>query len=333
MTLKIDTLKDKSILILGAGGAARSVASALINFGAVVTVAVRSAEKGANFAKSLNCNYVMFHNIKDEYDILINATPIGMKDDDLSPVDVSKLKKLLLVYDCIYNPPMTKLLSCAKDAGIAYDNGLSMLVLQGAYSEKHWFDADISLATGEVIINKLRVRQALSRLSDIHGKSNIVLTGFMGCGKTTIGKMLADAIDFDFIDLDEKIETEQNMKITEIFEKHGEEHFRNLERKACEDCTQLKRTVIATGGGTVIRFDNDKILKKNSLVVFLNKSLDEIYRNLEGSSNRPLLKVDNVREHIRSLYEFRQPQYSERADVEVTFPIGSDSVNEILLSV
>ncbi|MBR5479858.1 MAG: shikimate dehydrogenase [Clostridia bacterium] len=333
LLLKTETLKNKAVLILGAGGAARSVASALVASGVVVSVAVRSEEKGKAFSSILPCNYVLFDDIYDKYDILINATPVGMNDDDLPPIDISKLQRLTLVYDCIYNPPMTKLLRDARDSGIAYDNGLSMLVLQGAYSEQYWFSADISNAVIDSIMRKLRASQALARLAEVHGKSNIVLTGFMGCGKTTIGKMLADAIGFDFVDLDEKIESEQNMKITEIFSKYGEEFFRKLERNACQDCTNLKHTVIATGGGTVIRSDNAEILKKNSLLIFLNKKLDEIYRNLEGSTNRPLLMVENVHEHIRSLYEFRQPQYLERSELDVTFPDGAEPVNEILLSI
>lgn len=330
---KLDTLDSKEILILGAGGAARSVASSLAKSGAIITVAVRNEEKGKVFAKDLNCNYIMIDNVPDKFDILINATPIGMNASDPAPIDISKLKKVNFVYDCIYNPPMTALLKDAKKAGIAYDSGLSMLVFQGAYAQSCWFNISIPTDASNKIIKALRARHALSRLKTVYNKSNIVLTGFMGSGKTTIGKWLSEALDVDFIDLDAKIESEQGMKISEIFDKNGEEYFRALETKACEDCLKLENMVIATGGGTVIRFENDKILKKNSLIIFLNRTIDEIYHNLEGSTNRPLLNVDNVKEHIRSLYEFRQPQYLERSDIAVSFPEDADPINEILLSI
>ena len=333
LLLNFKSLNNKNILLLGAGGAARSVASALIQCNAKVTVAVRSQEKGKKFSADFSCNYVLFDEIQDDFDILINATPVGMKADDPSPIDISKLKKLEFVYDCIYNPPLTGLLKDAKAMGLPCDNGLSMLVLQGAYSEKHWFSADIPMDTSKKIIKILRSRQALTRLKELYGKQNIVLTGFMGSGKTTVGKWLADALNLHFIDLDAKIEAEQKMKISEIFDKFGEEYFRSLETNACKDCLNLSNMVIATGGGTVINRDNDKILKENSLVIFLNRTLDEIYKNLEGSTNRPLLKVDNVNEHIRSLYELRQPKYSEHADISISFPDNSDPVNEILLSI
>ncbi len=331
LLMEFDTLNEKEVLILGAGGAARSVASALIRRNAKVTVAVRSKEKGERFTKDIACDFVLMNDISDKFDIFINATPLGMNSDDPAPVDISTLEKLSFVYDCIYNPPMTKLLINAKEQGIGYDNGLSMLVLQGAYAERHWFDATFDKDIIKGIIKKLRAQNAILRLKDVYNKSNIVLTGFMGSGKTTVGKWLAEVLGVEFVDLDSKIETEQNMKITEIFDKYGEEYFRKLETKACEDCLRFENTVISTGGGTVIRFDNDKILKKNSLIIFLNRTLDEIYRNLQGSTNRPLLQVQNVEEHIRSLYEMRQPQYLERADIAVTFPGGADPVNEILL--
>ena len=105
-----------------------------------------------------------------------------------------------------------------------------------------------------------------------------------------------------------------------------------METRACEDCLKLENTVISTGGGTVIRYDNDKILKKNSLIVFLNRTFAEIERNLEGSASRPLLQVNNVREHIRSLYDFRQPQYLERTDITVDFPGDDiDAAQHVLL--
>lgn len=335
----IPSLQDQRVLILGAGGTARSVADEIARSGASVTVAVRSKEKGEKFVRDLQdatgstaFSYVMFDAIPDAFDILINTTPVGMKPGDPAPVNLYNFTNLKCVYDCIYSPPMTQLLRDAQARHILWDNGLSMLVLQGAYSETNWYHASFSDETVKDIIARLRAQQALSRLHHVYGKTNIALTGFMGSGKTTIGKRLAQLLHMNFVDLDAKIEAEQRMKITEIFDKRGEEYFRTLETRACEDCLKLENTIISTGGGTVIRYDNDKILKKNSLIVFLNRTFHEIERNLQGSSSRPLLQVNNVREHIRSLYDFRQPQYLERTDITVDFPGDHiDAAQHVLL--
>ncbi len=331
----IPTLSGQRVLILGAGGAARSITDELLKANASVTIAARNSEKSAAFAADFKgaVSCVPFDAIPDAFDVLINATPIGMRMSDSAPVNLFNLTELRCVYDCIYNPPMTPLLRDAQKRRLLWDNGLSMLVLQGAFSQMHWFHTAFSDDMIEQTITTLRAQQALRRLHEVHGKTNIALTGFMGCGKTTIGKRLAQLLHMNFVDLDAKIEAEQRMKITEIFDKRGEEYFRELETRACEDCRNLKNTVISTGGGTVIRFDNDKILKEDALIVFLNRTFAEIERNLEHSTNRPLLQVNNVREHIRSLYEFRQPQYLERADISVEFSSDDveDAVQHVLL--
>ena len=339
LRLSVKSLAGERVLILGAGGTARSVAAQIAIEGAHVTVAVRSAEKGEVFVRELSektgltaFSYVMFNKIPDSFDILINTTPVGMNNENLAPVNLSDFTGLKLVYDCIYSPPMTPLLRDAEKLGIPWDNGLSMLVLQGAYSERHWFDASFDNEIIKKTIHNLRVQHAISRLKSVYNKSNIALTGFMGSGKTTIGKLLAEALNMDFIDLDAKIENEQKLKITEIFDKYGEDHFRALETKACEDCIKLENTVISTGGGTVIHYENDKILKNSSVILFLNRTFEQIEKNLQGSTSRPLLQVNNVREHIRSLYDLRQPQYIDKADISVTFQNNdvSDAAEHIL---
>lgn len=324
------SLESKHMLLLGCGGAALAVAYEAAKCGAKkITVAARSAEKADDFINRLRAAtardifaYSPLDTVCGEFDILVNATPVGMGEtQDISPVNLDKLSNLSFVYDCIYHPPMPKLLQDADKLGIPWDNGLSMLVLQGAMAHEHWFgSSDYPNEFISDVINHIGVKQAKERLITLWKRSNIALTGFMGCGKTTVGKKLAELMGMDFIDLDQKIEKDMNMSISDIFEKHGESYFRELEARACMDLVKLENTVIATGGGTVIRDQNAGILKENCVIVYLNRSLPQIERNLSGSYSRPMLQVPNVSEHIKSLHEVRAPQYLKNSDVVVYFP-------------
>jgi len=338
------SLTGKNVLLLGCGGAALAIAyEAAIRGAKTITVAARSEEKAKTFINTLKCatelNIFTFLPIdcaSGKFDIVVNATPVGMAGtENSSPVDLNKLDCVSFVYDCIYHPPMPKLLKDTDERRIRWDNGLSMLVLQGAKAHEHWLGSaeyDDDMLTN--VIDYISVKQACQRLNDIWKRSNIALTGFMGCGKTTIGKKLAELMGMNFVDLDQKIEKEQGMSISEIFEKRGEMYFRELETQACHDLNTLENTVIATGGGTVIRDQNADILKKNCLIVLLNQELSQIEQNLKGSYARPLLQVSNVSEHIKSLYDFRTPQYLANSDVIVNFPNGTpDNARHTLLHI
>ncbi len=344
MDLNSVTLKDKKILLLGCGGTALSIAYECALHGAAsVTVAARSDKKAHDFIEriktSTECDifsYSPINTVCGSFDILINTTPVGMADtQDICPVNLDNLQGLSFVYDCIYHPPMPMLLKEAEKRGILWDNGLSMLVLQGVQSQVHWLGNDEY--PDELIshvLNFITSKQAIERLQTVHKRSNIALTGFMGCGKTTIGKKLANLLNMDFVDLDQKIESEQKMSISEIFEKKGEMYFRDLETRACYELNKLENTVIATGGGTIIRDRNADVLKPNSLIVLLNQSLEQIEKNLNGSYARPLLQVPNISEHIKSLYDFRTPQYLANSDIIVNFPVGiSDNARHVLMHI
>lgn len=337
-------LDGKRVLLLGCGGAALSVAYESALCGAKqVTVAARNAEKAEEFIRTVKnasgadiFDFQPLELVCGSYDILVNATPIGMGEDcDASPVDLDRISDLSFIYDCVYHPPMPKLLKDADERGILWDNGLSMLVLQGAQAHVHWLDIpnhpeDMLIDT----IDFIAVKQARERMETHWKRSNIALTGFMGCGKTTIGKRLAKLMGMDFIDLDQKIEKEQGMSISEIFEKNGEMFFRDLETRACHELNTLSNTVIATGGGTVIRDSNAEILKENCLILYLNPTLAQIEKNLQGSTTRPLLQVPNVSEHIKSLHSFRAPQYLDKSDVTVYFPDGvKDNARHTLMHI
>ncbi len=149
-------------------------------------------------------------------------------------------------------------------------------------------------------------------------RENIILIGFMGVGKTSLGKLLATKLGRAFIDLDEKIERDAKMSIPKIFETYGEKYFRELEKAAVKDVTTRKNLVIATGGGTVKDAENLQLLKNSGVVICLTTDAEEIFRRTEKRGERPVLDGGgNERlETIKKLLAERQPFYSQ-ADFQI----------------
>jgi shikimate kinase len=143
---------------------------------------------------------------------------------------------------------------------------------------------------------------------------NLSLIGFMGTGKSSVGRLVAEMLHFTFLDTDHVIESRAGKTITQIFEQEGEPTFRSLERGLVEELTRRTRTVIATGGGLPVHEANLASLKTHSLVVCLWASPEKIYERVRGQSHRPLLKLENPMERIRQLLSAREPYYRQ-ADV------------------
>lgn len=148
---------------------------------------------------------------------------------------------------------------------------------------------------------------------------NISLIGFMGSGKTTIGKILAEKTGFLFVDLDKIIEYISGRKISQLFEDFGESYFRNVERKAVEKL-YINNTscVFACGGGVFETSENIEIIRKNSLVIFLNIDPDTAYERLKDSADRPLLNNgSDLRSEINNLINKRLKTYMENSDTRL----------------
>jgi len=157
---------------------------------------------------------------------------------------------------------------------------------------------------------------------------NIVLTGFMGTGKSQIGKRLAKELRMSYLDTDELIEKREKDSISAIFKKRGEEYFRRLETKIVEEVALLDNYVISTGGGVVLREANIRVLKKNALIICLLASLEVILKRTKEDEKRPLLGVNNQKKRIEELLAFRKPYY-EKADFSVdTSVLGNEEVVE-----
>lgn len=156
--------------------------------------------------------------------------------------------------------------------------------------------------------------------------SNIVLTGIMGSGKTTVGKMLSEKLNMGFIDIDEFIESKYG-KIPDLF-KRGEEYFREIEHNAVLEISDMDGIVIATGGGVVKREDNIAALKKKGIIFFLDRPLDNILSDIE-TSNRPLLK--DGKNKLIEIYNERYPLYTGTCDVHIRNALSpDDAVSDII---
>jgi shikimate kinase len=145
---------------------------------------------------------------------------------------------------------------------------------------------------------------------------NIALTGFMGTGKTEVGKTLAKRLGYVFVDVDSEIEKKSGMKITEIFSRDGEPAFRDIEEETISLISDGDRLVISTGGGAVMRQKNMDNLRKKGIVVCLSASSATIMHRTRGSKDRPLINVENPLARIQELLAVRQPYY-EKADITV----------------
>lgn len=150
-------------------------------------------------------------------------------------------------------------------------------------------------------------------MRDVEKKDRVSLIGMPGCGKTTIGKVLARELNYNFYDMDSFIEELSGKTVKQLFEE-GEEYFRNYESEACKILMEKKRAVISTGGGVVKRELNRSVLLENSVVVYINRPTEEILKDVDTVS-RPLLK--SGKERLYTLYKERAPLYKEASHIEV----------------
>ncbi|HDH28329.1 MAG TPA: shikimate kinase [Euryarchaeota archaeon] len=160
---------------------------------------------------------------------------------------------------------------------------------------------------------------------------NIVLTGFMGAGKSSVGKRLAEHLGLSVVDTDEVIEEDSGMKISEIFSRFGEPRFRELESEAVKRVSKLTDHVIVTGGGVVLKAVNIENLRKKGIIIYLHAAPETIYNRVKDETHRPLLQVADPLAKIRELLESRSQFYANN-DIEVdTTNLSVDEVVEEII--
>ncbi len=304
----IPTLKNLKVLILGSGGTSRTASAVAKSMGAdSVFVVGRNKSEGVisyDDAKSLH----------SDADFIINTTPCGMYPNvHTSAIDLDVFENLKAVADVVYNPLCTELVMKALNKGIPAKGGLYMLVMQGIKAAEYFFDKEIEKSKADEILNTI-----------IKRRENIILTGMPSSGKTTIGNILAKEMNRPIYDVDALIVKRAGCEISEIFEKNGEEYFRDLESAViAEEVAPLTGAIIATGGGAILREENVKNLKKNGKVIFLDRALEL----LTPTADRP---TASDLEAMKKRFEQRYSIYNQTADVKVN---GSLSAEEVAKSV
>ena len=161
---------------------------------------------------------------------------------------------------------------------------------------------------------------------------NIVLIGFMGAGKTVVGKKLAEKLGYSYLDTDSIIETKQKKSINDIFAEDGEEAFRRMETAVIEKLSHEGKHVISTGGGMILRPENVLIMRKIGPMILLWASPEAIYDRIKDDKNRPLLDVSEPLLKIKEILNFRTPIYKNVADhiVDTSRLSPDDACNRIV---
>jgi shikimate kinase len=164
-------------------------------------------------------------------------------------------------------------------------------------------------------------------------KTSIALIGFMGTGKTAVGKALAERLDKEFVELDSLIEQKAGKTIPQIFQQEGEVAFRELEIEVTKEVAERKNTVIACGGGVVLNEINIERLRKECIIVYLTASPTVILKRTSSDENkRPLLSKPNKAQRIQELLRFRKPFYERAADIKIdTSKLDINSATEQII--
>ncbi len=166
-------------------------------------------------------------------------------------------------------------------------------------------------------------------------KNNIILIGYMGCGKTTLGKKISYRERIALLDTDKRIEQKQKKTINEIFDEDGESAFRQMETDCLKEFMGYSdRYVISVGGGLPMKEENRALMKQLGTVVYLKAEPETIYGRLKNDTTRPLLRGDNPQEKIKSMIEMRSPYYEEAADYIISVDDkGFDTIIQEILEV
>lgn len=313
-------LKDRKIIILGAGGASKAVAYMCMQEQAEhIYMLNRTLDKAADIAGHMNRLFGRdtmeawsledYRKLPEERFIVFQCTSIGLSPNVNQVVldDPAFYAQVDIGIDLIYNPAETKFMRLVAQAGGKAYNGLKMLLYQGIIAYELWNQVSVTEEQAEAVYDRLY--EAIHPSGD-----NIVLIGFMGSGKTTVGHALEQTYGYSLIDTDAYIEESEGMSISRIFAEYGETYFRQVETKALRKLKEsVHHAVISTGGGMPLRRENARLLRELGKVCYLQVTEEEIWRRVKDSHDRPLLECDDPREKIHSMMTERHPRYMEAA--------------------
>lgn len=281
-------VRGKKALVFGSGGASATAQYVLREQGAREVVVI--SRQGEN-------NYDDLSRHADA-ELAVNTTPVGMYPAvGHSVVDLSQLPRLEAALDVIYNPARTEFLLQAEALGLKTANGLLMLTAQAKKSCEDFLGRAVDDGKSFTIMRQLAA-----------GMQNIILLGMPGCGKTTVGQLLAQKLGRPFVDADAVLEQEAGMSIPEIFRTEGEAGFRARETAVLRKLGAQSGLILATGGGCVTREENYPLLHQNGTIFCLQRALDRL-----PVSGRPV----SQRLGAEAIYQQRKAAYARFADVMI----------------
>lgn len=312
-------LRGRDVLVLGAGGTARMMTAACVAQGAKsIVLRARTAVSAEAIVSDLvarvpaaaGCVRVDDGSTAGPYGAVLNATPLGMWPHAGGlPCEPGDLAPGADVFDAIYNPTPTRLVLHARRRGARACGGLAMLLRQAIAAQRIWnpgvaFDADaISRAVLPELVGELLRAFPIK----------ILLVGFMGCGKSAVGRLLAERLGIAFVDLDAEIVRVAGRPIADLFAERGEAGFRELERDVAESALRHgPSAVVAAGGGMPVAEANRQMVREtNTLVVHIDIAFEEAWRRIAHDGARPLA---HDAEAARGLFEAREPIYRDFCD-------------------
>lgn len=277
--------KGKKTLVLGSGGASLTVQMVLQDRGAAQVVVI--SRNGENHYGNLDRHA--------DADMIVNTTPVGMyPKNGVSPVDLRMFPKCSAVVDVIYNPARTALMLQAEDLGIPCAGGLTMLVAQAVRSAERFLGRGFADGILERVLKQLK-----------NDTENIILIGMPGCGKSALGRALAEKLGKPFVDADQEIIRQAGKSIPDIFAQEGEVGFRKRETEVLRRLGSMSGQVIATGGGCVTREENKDLLRQNGKLIWVQRPVAVL-----PTQGRPLSQRGNLEDMAKA----RMPLYADFAD-------------------
>ncbi|MCR5584803.1 MAG: shikimate dehydrogenase [Lachnospiraceae bacterium] len=295
--------KDKKVLILGTGGTSKTALYVSKKLGAKQVFRVSRSEKDGCIT------YDEAYSAHSDANFIINTTPVGMyPETSKCPVESERFKNLSGVADAIFHPLRSNLILEAEARGIKACGGLYMLAGQAVYARTHF----LGLKETDTKLIQKAYREVLK------GVRNIVLIGMPSCGKSTVGKEIMRATGLPLFDTDSEIVKRIGCSISDFFKEKGEKEFRRIEREVIAELSKNGGKIISTGGGAVLDPMNVRELKRDGIIIFIDRSIDR----LTPTADRPLLQN---REMLEKLFKDRYGIYKAAADVTID---GNGSITE-----
>jgi shikimate dehydrogenase len=300
------TLAGKKAVVLGAGGAAKAAVAALALAGTDVVIINRTFKKAQSLAETFTCRAAPMEDLGKEIaeaDMLVSCLSAGI---DIVPVQ--SLRHGLVVLDANYGETSALVCEEARN-GCTIIDGREWLLYQGVKA----FTCFTGIQKPPVEV----MRKTLYENKEFK-KRNIALIGFMGAGKSTVGRHVAKRLRAHLIDIDSEIEKLNSMSIEEIFEKNGEEAFRRMEANEIKHVADLSGSVISCGGGVVLNKSSMNYLRKHCIIIWLWADIDTILKRTGANAVRPLLNIKDRRSSIETLLTFRKHHYAGASDLLVS---------------